>query len=253
MKLDGVEVKVNVATNDISDAIVRLRPDDGTAMQLWFYEDLTPGIATLPLLHGGVILRLRVRKNGKTESTVKLRPCRLSQLPNDWNDHPGDNLTISVEEDRSRTSRTIAASCTVDHTPSPTLAGPPYQLGDLLTDRQVRFLSFCATLRVNPTELTALGPIAATRWKNVGGDGIADLEPRAELWQVERHRYLEISVRATIESAPSARSRLVELLTQHSLAEDDSDENKTRRVLTALAHVSTPPANEPSPSTVPAP
>ncbi|HEY5845289.1 MAG TPA: hypothetical protein VIT42_00715 [Microlunatus sp.] len=235
MRLEGVEVKVNVAADDIAAAIIELGLDDDSAMRLWFYEDLSPGIQALPLLRAGIVLRTRIRAKGVTESTVKLRPCRLSQLTDDWNADTADGVTYSLEEDRSRTSRSIAASCTADHGKLQSPDGPAHRISDLLTEQQLTFLRSSAPIRVNAAEVTALGPIEATRWKSVGGGDVADLEPRAERWMVKGTQYLEISVRTTIESADSARSRLTELLAANHLAEDDSQENKTTRVLTALA------------------
>lgn len=236
MSLDAVEVKVNVATSDIQQAITELELADESSMRLWFFEDETPGIEPLTLLHAGVVLRVRVRANGKTESTVKLRPCRMSQLTADWRDEFADgNLTYTIEEDRSRTSRVVAASCSVDHGKPQSLDGPPYAVADLLTDPQLQFLRTCSAIRVNPREVVPLGPIEATRWKSVGGASIADLEPRAEMWTVRGTRYFEISVRATPESAGSAASRLAQLLRNQHLSEDISQDSKTSRVLMALS------------------
>ena len=235
MQLEGVEVKVNVAADDIPAAIIKLGLDDGSAMRLWFYEDLSPGIQALPLLHAGVILRTRIRANGATESTVKLRPCRLTQLTDDWNGDTTKDLTYSVEEDRSRTSRSIAASCTVDHGKLQSPNGSAHRINDLLTGQQRNFLNSCAPIRINPAEVQALGPVEATRWKSVGNGDVADLEPRAERWTAKGAQYLEISVRTTTESAESVVFRLAALLTAHHLSEDDSQDNKTTRVLTALA------------------
>jgi hypothetical protein len=73
-----VELKVNVA-GPVADALSLLVSNEGSKRRIWFLEDLTPGLGTpLPLFSAGVLLRLR---SGKTDdSTVKLRPCRRTQL-----------------------------------------------------------------------------------------------------------------------------------------------------------------------------
>ena len=239
MGWDAVEVKVNVASEDIPAAIEQLGMKDKSSMRVWFYEDLTPGIQALPLLHAGVILRARVREDGTVESTLKLRPCRLSQLTADWSSGVTEgDLEYTVEEDRSSTTRAIAASCTVSHPVGPSPTEPPYPIDELLTDRQRDFLQTCGSVRINPRTLDPLGPIEATRWKKLSGSAVPDLKPRAERWLVRGTPYLEISVRTTPETAAASASRLAQLLAEHNLREDDSQESKTSRVLSAL----TPPA-----------
>src|SRR4051812_22044062 len=80
---DQVEIKVNVA-GELDPLVRDLQLRDGTPRQIFFYEDLTPGLASRhPLLDAGVVLRLRSDRKG-VNSTVKLRPCRRSQLVSPW-------------------------------------------------------------------------------------------------------------------------------------------------------------------------
>ena len=73
-----VEIKVNVA-GPVQDALTILGLNGGDERRIWFLEDLTPGLdPALPLLNAGVILR--VRSDTSADSTVKLRPCRRTQL-----------------------------------------------------------------------------------------------------------------------------------------------------------------------------
>jgi hypothetical protein len=237
-RLDGVEIKANVADIDMSDAMGALELNDADAFSIWFYDDLTPGVAPLPLLNAGLIFRIRVKANGDVDSTVKLRPCRRSQLTGAWlsTESHGD-FEFSVEEDRSGIKNVLAASCRVQRDASSvtSLNGPPYPLAKLLSERQQDLLANCAPMRVNAAELTALGPIDATRWKQVGGDDFADLDARAEQWTIEGQRFLEISVRANLDEADKKSRRLQRLITERGIVLDSSEDSKTRRALTTLA------------------
>jgi hypothetical protein len=236
MGWDSVEVKVNVASEDIPAAIEQLGMTNHSSMRVWFYEDLTPGIQPLPLLHAGVIVRARIRQDGTVESTLKLRPCRLSQLTADWSSAVSEgDLEYTVEEDRSSTTRAIAASCTVSDLGGPLPAEPPYPIDQLLTDRQRDFIRTCGPIRISPQALDALGPIEATRWKKLSSSAVPDLKPRAERWLVRGTPYLEISIRTTPEAAAASATRLAQLLAEHNLREDDSQDSKTSRVLSAFA------------------
>jgi hypothetical protein len=239
VRLDGVEIKANVADTQVLDAMGVLDLNDTSTLKIWFYEDLTPGIPPMPLLDVGLIFRVRAKENGDVDSTVKLRPCRRSQLTPTWlSTESNGDFEFNVEEDRAGLKRVLAASCRVERDAATltSLVGPPYMLSELLSDKQHDFLASCAPVRINASELTALGPIDATRWKDVGGDDFADLEARAEHWTVEGMEFLEISIRANAEEADAKHSRLQELITERGIALDTSQESKTRRVLTALAY-----------------
>ena len=241
MRLDAVEIKANVAGTDVAAAVAALDLEDDSAMQIWFYEDLTPGVGPMPLLESGLVLRVRVDERGDADVTVKLRPCRRSQVTETWLATESDGGTeLTVEEDRTAANRVLAVSCKVEYDAAAVAApgGPPYDLADLLSEAQLDFLAACSPLRVNVAELSALGPIAATRWKDVGGDELADLAARAERWSVAGEEFLEVSRRVDFDEADQALDRLHELLAERDVSLDTSTESKTRRVLSLLASAS---------------
>jgi hypothetical protein len=238
VRLDAVEIKVNVAREHIHKAIDELQFKDRNTFQIWFYEDTTPGVPPIPLNAAGVILRVRVKDNGKVDSTVKLRPCRRSELTEFWlSTKSEDSFEFTIEEDRVGTRRSLAVSSRVDRkTDTFSSATAPYSLAELISKRQLDFLDSCGTLRVNVAELTPLGPIKATRWMEVGGSEYKDLRARAERWRVRNEDFLELSVRASLEEAGSKNRRLGELVASRGVTVDGSTENKTRRVLDALSN-----------------
>ncbi len=111
------EIKVTVA-RPVADALVALDLDGGSQRRIWFLEDLTPGLEPpLPLLSAGLALRLRTGKSGNP--TVKLRPCRRTQLPPEWVEgfQAGNDFEYRVEADLARQRRTLAASAVLELEP----------------------------------------------------------------------------------------------------------------------------------------
>jgi hypothetical protein len=85
MRPESVEIKVTLAGSNVDKAINRLELSDGKGWRILFCEDSTAGVGPLaPLLDIGVILRVRKKSGTKGDSTVKLRPCRWSQLSEDF-------------------------------------------------------------------------------------------------------------------------------------------------------------------------
>ena len=116
MRLDGVEIKANVAGADVAAALERLELDDSSHVRIWFYEDLRAAVPPFPLFEDHLILRVRVKRNGDTDSTVKLRPCDRSRLTAQWLDTHGDgDLEFTLEQDRPLAGGpALAASCQVE-------------------------------------------------------------------------------------------------------------------------------------------
>jgi hypothetical protein len=238
-RLDGVEVKTNIDDDDVERALEVMDLNDETPMQIWFYEDTTVGFAPLPLLEAGICIRLRVKTPSKGDCTVKLRPCRASQLTSRWRTLEEDGaLEMRVEQDWSGARHVLAASleaalsdaviaaaadAVADATPS-----------ELLDVDQRDYLAECTGVPVDVAGLTRLGPIAATRW-DVGGV-LGDLGVRAERWQVAGTTMLELSAKTDDEAAASgAQQDLLEEVARLGLHVATEEVTKTRRVLTALA------------------
>jgi hypothetical protein len=81
MRPESVEIKATLTGTDVDRAVAALPLAEGKTWRIVFCEDVTAGVAPLaPLLEIGVILRVRGKSGSKGDSTVKLRPCRWSQL-----------------------------------------------------------------------------------------------------------------------------------------------------------------------------
>jgi len=232
-----VEIKVNVA-GDVDRAVDRLDLGDGKRREVWFLDDLTDGARPrLPLLRHGVILRLRRSHRGEEQSTVKLRPCRLSQLTYPWDDDAATapDADYRIEGDWSQGRHVLAASCNAD-LPAGTIDGVlagGAALSDAFSNRQRTFLRDCADIHVAFSGLMALTPIDAQQWKNRtvhGLDGVA-----AERWTVAGLDLLELSVRAAASNAARAQLRLSEAVRACGVKEERSAKSKTERVMKRLA------------------
>jgi hypothetical protein len=240
MRPDSVEIKVTLAGLDVAEAVTALRLPEGQGWRILFCEDVTTGVAPLtPLLNNGVVLRARMKSGTKGDSTVKLRPCRWSQLSGDFfTNHETDVNELKIEADWAGPKRTLAASLTAewdDDRVAAVRSGslPPAGLFD---QEQRRFLEQCSNDPVNLDALTALADITATRWKEFPAevDG-PDLSVRAERWVIDGAiDFLELSIVSDLDRAERDQAALQHFLAKHSLTVEQNQENKTQRVLSYL-------------------
>jgi hypothetical protein len=243
MRLNGVEIKVSLAESEVQKAVRALHlGEDGKRRSIGFIEDKTVG-ASLPLFRQGIVLRVREMEDegdDEDDSTVKLRPCRWSQLTSDWLDkEAGDGWKLRVEQDWAGSRRVLAASCVSD-LPEGRIASvrneekPPARR--LFSEGQEQFLSDCAGMRINLDALTLLPPIAATRWEDVEIDDVKDIV--VERWKVGNLDFLELSLKKdAVEEAKEAQAELELAMTRLGLERDDEQKSKTEQVLAYLARL----------------
>lgn len=235
---EPVEIKVDV-DGGVPGALDTLGLGDGRARSIWFLEDLTPGLASPhPLLSAGLVLRLRSDDDGECDSTVKLRPCRRSQLTGRWTrpDQDEGDWEFKIEGDWAGPRRVLAASLT-STVPLARLSAsvaPGGDPGAPFDRRQREFLSEAAAIRVNAGVLVPLGPIAATRWKKVDIDGFS---VSAERWQVGPLDSLELSIRVEAGEVDPVKTQTAfeAAVRAHHLRIAASKDSKTQRVLEHLA------------------
>jgi len=236
MRLDGVEIKVSLGRPQVARALDALGlGENGERRNIAFLEDNTVGMA-LPLFHQGIVLRVRQIDGERGDSTVKLRPCRRSQLTESWlSKNEGDGWKLRVEEDWAGSRRVLAASCVADL--------PAGRIGSvragnesmrrLFNEGQERFLSDCAGMQINLNALTLLPPITALRWDKVRVQRLQDVV--AERWTVDDLDFLELSIRRdTVEEALPAQEALERGIQELNLERDDQNKSKTELVLAHL-------------------
>lgn len=228
-----VEIKVNV-TGVVPEAIKSLSLDQGKAREIYFAEDLTPGLSSpFPLLAAGIVLRLRREADGRGDSTVKLRPCRRSQLTSEWSEPGGedDSWEYRIEGDWAGSRHVLAASLVNELAASDLKAGlkDPVRA---FASRQVALIEACAPIRINLAALTVLGPISATRWTKIKVGSVRKVN--AERWQVGSLDFLELSRRVDQDEAATAQAELVGAALKAGLTIDSSAASKTEQVLEVL-------------------
>ncbi|MFG2332866.1 hypothetical protein ACGFMM_25015 [Streptomyces sp. NPDC048604] len=246
MDLLPVEIKVNVE-GDVATALAALGAGgaDTRTRRIWFAED-RDGVALgrLSLLEGGVIVRLRIGGGGPDELTVKLRPCVREQLVGRFSaPFESGPLTYGIEEDWSASGRVHAASLVHDHPPGALLDAvePGADPSALIDEVQDQFVDACAPA-ARLDGMVALGPVLSTKVRDVS---IGDLEVDLEAWSAAGLDFLEASIRVKPKNSEdadefSARAErkqraLTEAVQEHGLAVSEHSENKTKRILTALA------------------
>jgi hypothetical protein len=243
MRLDGVEIKVTLAGEQTPAAVQALHlPAEERPWRIYFCEDVTAGVSPgTPLLDLGVVLRAREKPGGKDDTTIKLRPCRRSQLTDDWlaaeegESGSGVDWEFKVEADWAGERRVLAASCSADLKGGVQHAGGGGRrpVEELFLAEQIAFLRECAGADVNLRTLTVLPPVSATRWKEVPA-APPHLEARAERWTVDELDFLELSVVADLEDAAAKQAALTRFVRDLDLAVDEKAESKTRQVLDHL-------------------
>ena len=237
---ESIEVKATVS-DGVQAAVDELGLGQGKSWRIAFGEDVTAGVTPgTPLLDLGVVLRVRQKSGHKGDTTVKLRPCRWSQLDAAFfgNRSTGDG-DFKIEADWAGTRRSLAASFTHDWDDDRLQR---VQAGELpasavLSGPQGDFLQRCAPARVNLAAVTMLPALAAVRWDptSVTAGGIT-LDVRAERWTIPGTiDFLELSVVVkNVQDAVRQQAAIDEFATDHAIVVDRSEQNKTQRVLAAL-------------------
>jgi hypothetical protein len=242
MRLDAVEIKVTVDGAQVRRGRQAFGLEQGGHRRLIYFceearED-APG--AVPLLDAGVVLRARAPEDsdGDGDSTVKLRPCRRSQLTRRWlGAVEGDGWVFRVEDDWAGDRRVLAASYTADR-PARRVArvrAGHEPLRRLFSPAQRRFLADCGDLSVDLDGLTLLPPVRSTRWgpvRKAAGD--SEFSIMAERWVVDTLDFLELSIRVAPDVADESKAGFEELVRAHGLRLDSRQETKTRRVLELL-------------------
>lgn len=245
MKPESIEIKATVVGADVAKAVSALELSDGKQWRITFCEDVTRGVTpSTPVLDVGVVLRVRAKSGTKGDSTVKLRPCRWSQLSEDFfANRETDEGELKIEADWAGARRTLAASLTADWDDDRLAAVRSGDLppASLFTAEQQRFLETCSPSPVNLGAVTVLADIAATRWKEFSAEvGGSELSCRAERWVIDgAFDFLEVSIASDLERAEQDQAALHYFLAGRSLTVEQNQDNKTQRVLNYLVARST--------------
>ena len=177
------------------------------------------------------------RRKKKEDSTVKLRPCRRSQLVSRWDPWPAEDSDYRIEGDWSRERHVLAASCVADLQPGTIdrALEDGGHVADLFGEPQRAFLSACGAIGVAFGGVGVLGPIASTQWKKFSVGGVDNVA--AERWTAAGEDFLELSIRVMTGASDAAaqQSALETEVLARGLKFDDSKDPKTERIMKRLA------------------
>jgi hypothetical protein len=238
MRLDGVEIKVSFSRDQTPTAVQALNlPSPPPPWRIYFCEDVNPGTPSTPLLDLNVIIRARVRPGDDDDLTIKLRPCRSSQLIDRWLE---DTKKLKVEADWAPDRRVLAVSHTEKKQKSVISAVVSKQRPfiELFTKQQLDFLVDCAGATINLSTLTVLPPVTAIRWGKNVSVGPPELELRAERWTVDDLDFLELSAVEGVENAATKQAAILEFIDSLGLSVPEDQDPKTRQVMNHLVRAS---------------
>jgi hypothetical protein len=242
VRLDGVEVKVNVDAVQTQAAVQVLGLQDQPTWKIFFIEDVTTGlISSTPLLDQHLIIRARQKAKGADDVTVKFRPGRRSQLSTRWLDleetEVGDLKTeFKVEEDWAVLRRSLGISLTAERPEGVVAAAVDAgHISALLTKDQRELIDECADARVNLDVLSPLPAVTAMRFPTftVPGPGGDPLKVRAERWTVHPLDFLELSIAVDVDVAEASQRALEEFVVGNGLRAA-AGEAKTSQVMQLL-------------------
>jgi hypothetical protein len=249
MQPANAEIKATVSKAAVDQALdlLQLQPSDAEKLQVCFAEDSPDGVTPQTrLLNEHIILRARQRPDDRDDCTVKIRPCRISQITPKL-------LALSADEDSGfkleadwAGDNVLAASFTVDLPGHPVARARAERkpLSSLFTNEQADFLRDCADAQVNLEALTLLDKtVIALRWKPSRFDGATTADKiRAERWSVGELDFLELSILAPVADAQQEQAKLIVFLHAKGIQPPDVQVTKTQQVLRVLVGAPAQPA-----------
>ena len=240
-RLDTIKIKVTIAADEVGAALAVLNLTEATARnhEIYFCEQPST-LGLLPLLDDAVILRIRHHREGPSDVTVKLRPCRPGQLRGQWSAfrhgaHHELRITGDWVPDRHVVTASLVHSVPGDHLRQ-TLDSRPPALDRLFSTRQRRYLAECTIADPDLDDLCLLGPVEARRWRL--------REPphdiTADRWTVRIPGdpsgldFLELSVMAEPNDAALVQPAFLASIRRRGLDPYAFQQTKTRQVLQHL-------------------
>jgi len=220
---ERAEIKLLIQRDKVPDAMAALNLTESANKHYQIYfVDTTTGFR---LNQAGLILRLRDKGKGKTESTVKFRPedrskpidqewlPKLAREP-EWLVGKGDNLSYSLEQEIPGAEL---------------LQKPADNLDALFSAEQKAFFKFVMNEEFDPGKLKVFGPITSEIWEwdePAIGDKVS-----AELWKLGDEQIFELSRKTKSDDLNKKADKFEKAFRDKGLAVDPNPESKTRKAL----------------------
>lgn len=238
----NAEIKITVSKDGVDQALelLALRRRDAEKLQVCFAEDSPDAVTPQTrLLDEHIVLRARQRPDDNDDCTIKIRPCRISQITSKLLALSADEESgFKVEADWAGDNKVLAASYTAElpHHRVARARAEREPLSSLFSKDQADFLQDCADVEVNLDALTLLDKtVTALRWKPARFEGAATADKiRAERWTVGDLDFLEFSILAPIADAEKEQAKLVAFLHATGIQAPETQVTKTQQVLRLL-------------------
>jgi CYTH domain len=219
---ERAEIKLLVQRDKVPEAMAALKLTEpaNKHYQIYFVDT-----ADFKLSQAGLILRLRDKGKGKTESTVKFRPedpskpidqewlPKLAREP-EWLVGKGQNLSYSLEQEITGTEL---------------LRKPADDLDALFSAEQKEFFKLVMKEELDPAKLKVFGPIAAQIWEweePAVGDKVS-----AELWNLGDTQIFELSRKTKPDGLKKKAQDFEKAFQNKGVAVDPDPTSKTRKAL----------------------
>jgi hypothetical protein len=195
--------------------------------KVYFYD--TPELA---LFAKNLVLRARVTDGDDDDSTVKLRPLALPNIPASWRAPEGVRIELDVVGARQVPSAKLDGE--PDRGEIEQVEQGALQLSKLFTKAQEALVAEALPSGTSLNDLAVLGPVDARKW---------DLPPETfahklsvEEWSLpDGTHFVELSFKVTPDEAVAAERAFHALLDRLKIGHDGDPKPKTPRVLEILA------------------
>jgi hypothetical protein len=227
--IQKLEFKVTVLPPEEPKVQAELRSAgvDPARRKVYFYD--TPELA---LFGQDLALRARVTDADDDDSTVKLRPLPLPDIPARWSATDGVRIELDVVGQRQVPSAKLDGE--PDRGDIEQVEHRAVKLSKLFTKAQEALVADALPSGTSLNDLAVLGPVHARKW---------DLPPETfphklsvEEWSLpDATHFLELSFKVTPDEAESARQAFHSLLDRLEIGHDGDPDPKTPRVLKFFA------------------
>jgi hypothetical protein len=227
--IQKLEFKVTVlpAEEPKVQAELRSLAVDPARRKVYFYD--TPELA---LFAQDLVLRARVTDGDDDDSTVKLRPLPLPDIPDRW--RTTDKVRIELDVVGSRQVPSAKLDGKPDRGEIEQVAQHALALSKLLSKAQEAIIDDVMPSGTALDDLAVLGPVNARKWDLP--PGAFPFELSVEEWSLpDESHFVELSFKVDPDEAASAEQAFHALLDRMGIGHDGDPEPKTPRVLRFFA------------------
>ena len=195
--------------------------------KVYFYD--TPELA---LFASDLVLRARVTDGDDDDSTVKLRPLPLPDIPAPWRATEGVRIELDVVGDRQVPSAKLDGK--PDRGDIEKVQDRTLKLSKLFSKAQESLVAEELPSATALDELAVLGPVDALKWELP--PETFPYELAVEQWSLpDATHFVELSFKVTPDEAPSAEQAFHALLDRLQIGHDGDPDPKTPKVLRFFA------------------